>query len=397
VTESIKGRAGMEIASFAISLFVVLLIVILLVRQSSRKGENSSETTLLFQQQVDALRGEVSQNLKNTADTLVTSLKNTTDIVFKSLQATTETVNQQLTTVTSQLSSVTSQLQNNTGQMGSRLDNAAKVIQDVQNKLGELGQATQEIKELGQSVSKLEEMLKAPKLRGGLGELLLEDLLKQVLPANAYDIQYTFRNGQTVDAIINTAGGKVPVDSKFPLENFRKMLDAKTEQEKKTAARLFKSDVKKHIDTISEKYILPDEGTFDFALMYIPAENIYYETIIKEESYAEEDGLYAYATKRRVVPVSPNSFYAHLRVIALGLKGLQIERSAKEIFQNLELLNTELGKFNTLFETLGTQLNNAKNNYDKADKQLAGLTEKFKTVQSIPDVQDKKQLDAFSK
>ena len=387
----------MEIASFAISLFVVLLIVILLVRQSSRKGENSSETTLLFQQQVDALRGEVSQNLKNTADTLVTSLKNTTDIVFKSLQATTETVNQQLTTVTSQLSSVTSQLQNNTGQMGSRLDNAAKVIQDVQNKLGELGQATQEIKELGQSVSKLEEMLKAPKLRGGLGELLLEDLLKQVLPANAYDIQYTFRNGQTVDAIINTAGGKVPVDSKFPLENFRKMLDAKTEQEKKTAARLFKSDVKKHIDTISEKYILPDEGTFDFALMYIPAENIYYETIIKEESYAEEDGLYAYATKRRVVPVSPNSFYAHLRVIALGLKGLQIERSAKEIFQNLELLNTELGKFNTLFETLGTQLNNAKNNYDKADKQLAGLTEKFKTVQSIPDVQDKKQLDAFSK
>jgi DNA recombination protein RmuC len=387
----------MEVASFIISIAVLIVIVILLLRQSSRSGENSSETTLLFQQQVDALRGEVSQNLKNTADTLVTSLKNTTDVVFKSLQTTTESVNQQLTTVTSQLSSVTSQLQNNTGQMGSRLDNAAKVIQDVQNKLGELGQATQEIKELGQSVSKLEEMLKAPKLRGGLGELLLEDLLKQVLPANAYDIQFTFRNGQTVDAIINTAGGKVPVDSKFPLENFRKMLDAKSEQEKKTAARLFKTDVKKHIDAIAEKYILPDEGTFDFALMYIPAENIYYETIIKEESYAEEDGLYSYATKRRVVPVSPNSFYAHLRVIALGLKGLQIEKSAKEIFQNLELLGTELRKFNDVFETLGTQLNNAKNNYDKADKQLAGLTEKFKTVQSIPDAKTQNQLDAFSK
>jgi DNA recombination protein RmuC len=385
----------MEVASFIISVSAFILIVVLFLRLFSRKGENSAETTQLFQQQVEALRGEVNQNLKNTADTLVTSLKNTTDVVFKSLQSTTETVNQQLTTVTAQLSSVTSQLQNNTGQMGSRLDNAAKVIQDVQNKLGELGQATQEIKELGQSVSKLEEMLKAPKLRGGLGELLLEDLLKQVLPANAYDIQFTFRNGQTVDAIINTAGGKVPVDSKFPLENFRKMLDAKTEQEKKTAARMFKSDVKKHIDAISEKYILPDEGTFDFALMYIPAENIYYETIIKDESYAEEDGLYAYATKRRVVPVSPNSFYAHLRVIALGLKGLQIERSAKEIFQNLELLSTELRKFNDVFETLGTQLNNAKNNYDKADKQLAGLTEKFKTVQSIPDARETKQLNAF--
>jgi DNA recombination protein RmuC len=376
--------------SLIVLIVVAVLVLVVLLRTFQRKGDDSTQATLIFQQQVDSLRGEVNQNLKNTTDTFVMSLKNTTDLVLKSLQSTTESMNQHL-------SSVTSQLQNNTGQMGSRLDNAAKVIQDVQNKLGELGKATQEIKELGQSVSKLEEMLKAPKLRGGLGELLLEDLLKQVLPVNAYDIQYTFRNGQTVDAIINTAGGKVPVDSKFPLENFRKMLDAKSDQEKKTTARLFKSDVKKHIDSIAEKYILPDEGTFDFALMYIPAENIYYETIIKDESYDEEDGLYSYATKRRVVPVSPNSFYAHLRVIALGLKGLQIERSAKEIFQNLELLGTELRKFNDVFETLGMQLNNAKNNYDKADKQLAGLTEKFKTVQSIPDVQDKKQLDAFSK
>jgi len=380
----------MEIVSLIVSMVVAVLVLIVLQRTFHRKGDDSTQTALIFQQQVDSLRGEVNQNLKNTTDTFVMSLKNTTDLVLKSLQSTTESMNQHL-------SSVTSQLQNNTGQMGSRLDNAAKVIQDVQNKLGELGKATQEIKELGQSVSKLEEMLKAPKLRGGLGELLLEDLLKQVLPANAYDIQYTFRNGQTVDAIINTAGGKVPVDSKFPLENFRKMLDAKSDQEKKTAARLFKSDVKKHIDTIAEKYILPDEGTFDFALMYIPAENIYYETIIRDESFDEEDGLYSYATKRRVVPVSPNSFYAHLRVIALGLKGLQIERSAKEIFQNLELLSTELRKFNDVFETLGMQLNNAKNNYDKADKQLAGLTEKFKTVQSIPDAKEQNQLDAFSK
>jgi len=387
----------MEIASLILIAIVGVLIVILLMRQSSRKGEITSETAMLFQQQVDSLRGEVSQNLKNTADTLVTSLKNTTDVVFKSLQATTETVNQQLTTVTSQLGSVTSQLQNNTGQMGSRLDNAAKVIQDVQNKLGELGQATQEIKELGQSVSKLEEMLKAPKLRGGLGELLLEDLLKQVLPANAYDIQYRFKSGQAVDAIIRIANGIVPVDSKFPLENFQKMLEAKSEQEKKTTSRLFRMDVKKHIDAIAGKYILPDEGTFDFALMYIPAENIFYETIIKDEAFPDEDSLQMYAGNLHVIPVSPNSFYAYLRVIALGLKGLQIEKSAKEIFQNLELLGTELRKFNDVFETLGTQLNNAKNNYDKADKQLAGLTEKFKTVQSIPDVQDKKQLDAFSK
>jgi len=380
----------MDIVLLIVLVVIAVLLLAVFIRSFWRKGDDSARASLIFQQQVDSLRGEMNQNLKNTNDTFVMSLKNTTDLVLKSLQSTTENMNQHL-------SSVTSQLQNNTGQMGTRLDTAAKVIQDVQNKLGELGKATQEIKELGQSVSKLEEMLKAPKLRGGLGELLLEDLLKQVLPANAYDIQYSFKNGQTVDAIINTAGGKVPVDSKFPLENFRKMLDAKSDQEKKTAARLFKSDVKKHIDSIAEKYILPDEGTFDFALMYIPAENIYYETIIRDEAYDEEDGLYSYATKRRVVPVSPNSFYAHLRVIALGLKGLQIERSAKEIFQNLEMLATELRKFNDVFETLGTQLNNAKNNYDKADKQLSGLVEKFKIVQSIPDGKAHNQLDAFSK
>jgi len=275
----------MEIVSLLVSIVVCVLVVVLFMRSSSKKTENP-QAALLFQQQLDALRGEVNQNLKNTSDTLATSLKNTTDVVFQSLKSNAETMNQQLTSVTSQLNSVTQQLQNNTGQMGERLDNAARVIQTVQNKLGELGQATQEIKELGQSVSKLEEMLKAPKLRGGLGELLLEDLLKQVLPANAYSIQHTFRNGQTVDALIVTAGGDVPVDSKFPLENFRKMLDAKSDGERKTAARLFRTDVKKHIDAIAEKYILPDEGTFDFAVMYIPAENIYYETINKDESYA---------------------------------------------------------------------------------------------------------------
>jgi len=361
----------MDVTLLVLVIAAVALLVILVVRSWPRRTQGSDQSTMLMQQQMDALRGEMSQGLKNTADTLGTSLKNTQDVLYHSLKITTETVNQQLNVVTSQLSSVTQQLQNNTGQMGSRLDNAARVIQDVQNKLGELGKATQEIKELGQSVSKLEEMLKAPKLRGGLGELLLEDLLKQVLPSNAYDMQYRFKNGQTVDAIIRTAGGMVPVDSKFPLENFQKMLESKSDQEKRTALRTFRSDVKKHIDAVSEKYILPDE------------------------SAPEENGLYNYAMKKRVVPVSPNSFYAHLRVIALGLKGLQIERSAKEILQNLDRLGSELQKFSDLFETLGTQLTNAKNNFDKADKQLSGLTEKFKSIQSIPDSGGGGQLDAF--
>lgn len=379
----------MEIVVLILLVIVALLLGVIIVRQSKATADLTSQSLVFFQQQIDMLRSEMQQTLKNTTDTVATSLKSTTDVLFQTLKATTDTVHQQL-------SNVTQQIQNNTGQVGQRLDTAARVIQEVQGKLGELGRATQEIKELGQSVSKLEEMLKAPKLRGGLGELLLEELLKQVLPANAYAIQYTFRNGQTVDAVIRTASGMVSVDSKFPLENFRKMLDAKTEQEKKAAARQFRSDVKKHIDAIAEKYILPDEGTFDFALMYIPAENIYYETIIRDESFADEDGLYAYATKRRVVPVSPNSFYAHLRVIALGLKGLQIEQSAKQIIQMLERMNTEFQKFHDIFETLGTHLTNAKNNYDKADKQFHALLEKFKLAQSLPSQNQQKQLDAFT-
>ncbi|MCI0706895.1 MAG: DNA recombination protein RmuC [Ignavibacteriae bacterium] len=373
----------MDVITIIILVLVLGLLVFVLMKLTARSGEGPDQSAMLMQQQIDSFRTEVSQSLKNNSDALATSLKNTQDTL--------------LTVVNDLRSNVTQQLQSSSGQMDKRLDNAAEVIRDVKKELGELGKATQEIKELGQSVSKLEEMLRAPKLRGGLGELLLEDLLKQVLPVNAYDTQFTFKNGQTVDAIINTAGGKVPVDSKFPLENFRKMAEAKTEQEKKAAYRLFVSDVKKHVDAIAQKYIVPDEGTFDFALMYIPAENIYYETIIKDESYGDENGLYAYAANKHVVPVSPNSFYAHLRVIALGLKGLQIERSAKEITQNLNRLGSELQRFSDLFETLGSHLNNAKNKFDEADKKLNAFSERLKNVQSLPESETGKQIDAFSK
>jgi DNA recombination protein RmuC len=378
----------MELPLIILLVVVVALLLAILLKLYGQRVDNSSQSAMLIQQQVDSLRGEVSQNLKNTADSVNEALKTTTNVLFQSIKNTTDTMNEQLKLVSTQLN-------NNTGQMGSRLDTAAGVIKEVATKLGELGKATQEIKELGQSVSKLEEMLKAPKLRGGLGELLLEDLLKQVLPSNAYAFQYSFKNGQTVDAVIKTAGGMVPVDSKFPLENFRKTLEAKSDQERKTAARLFKTDVKKHVDAIAQKYILPDEGTFDFALMYVPAENIYYETIIKEDSFEEESSIYSYASGKHVVPVSPNTFYAHLRVIALGLKGLQIERSAKEIYQHLHRLESELSKFTELFDTLGTQLSNAKNNYEKADKQLSTFSDKLKSVQSLPESDAPKQIDAF--
>ena len=341
----------MEIAVIAIlALLVAALTVYVLRRQAPQPPSDSSQVIASLQQQVESLRTDVRDNLQNIA----------------------ANVNQQL-------SSVSQQIQSQTSAVGSRLDNAAQVIGSVQRNLGELGKATQEIKELGQSVSKLEELLRAPKLRGGLGELLLEDLLKQVLPAEQVTMQYRFRNGQAVDAVIRTSDHLVPIDSKFPLENFRKMASAASEPERRTFQKTFVSDVKKHIDAIAEKYILPDEGTFPFALMYIPAENIYYEVIIKDEA-ANGAGLYGYALGRSVVPVSPNSFYAYLQVIALGLKGLRIEESAREIRDKLERLQGDVAKVRDAFDVLGTHLENAQKKYGEADKRLSGFENRLEGV-----------------
>jgi len=352
----------MEIATIILLVLVAALLAMLLMRRGGSKNADPLQSNILFQQQMEALRAELTQGLRNQEERISHSLNLVT---------------------------------NQTGQVGTRLDTAARVIQDVQNKLGELGKATQEIKELGQSVSTLEEMLKAPKFRGGLGELLLEDLLKQVLPVGSYETQYRFKKGHMVDAVIHTTGGHiVSIDSKFPLENFEKMVKATSDQERRTATLTFRKDVKKHIDAIAEKYIVPDEGTFDFSLMYIPAENIYYETIIKDEKFVEEDSIYSYAVQKHVVPVSPNSFYAYLRVIALGFKGLQIEQRAKEISQDLDRLNAELKKFIDIFETLGNHIKNTSNKYDEADKKLVAFTEKLKLIQS-PIPPEPKQLDVF--
>ncbi|HSG05234.1 MAG TPA: DNA recombination protein RmuC, partial [Nitrospiria bacterium] len=159
-------------------------------------------------------------------------------------------------------------------------------------------------------------------------------------------------------------------DSKFPLENFKRVIDAQNDDERKAARKKFTTDVKKHIDAIADKYILPDEGTFPFALMYIPAENVYYETIIKDEKFGEEKSLSAHALGRKVIPVSPNSLFAYLQAIVMGLKGLQIEKSAREIIDHLERLRGDFEKFRKDFEIIGSHLNNARGKYDDAEKRL---------------------------
>ena len=324
---------GILIAAVAIG------ALLLYQRGLARKQGKEESALLMMQREVDALRTDLRESLNNISGL-----------------------------IQQQLSMVNQQIQSQTASVGNRLDSAAKVIGDVQKNLGELGKATEEIRELGQNVSKLEELLKAPKLRGGLGEFLLEDLLKQVLPATHFEMQHRFSTGDVVDAVIRTSDKLVPVDSKFPLENFRR-LAAAPEGEKKTLQKAFVSDVRKHIDAIAEKYILPDEGTFPFALMYVPAEHIYYEIIIKDEM-SNGVGLYSYALEKKVVPVSPNSFYAYLQVIALGLRGFYVERRAKEILADLQQLHGDTWKLREAFDVLGTHFENARKKYDDTDTRL---------------------------
>lgn len=274
-------------------------------------------------------------------------------------------------------------LQRTQQSLGERLDNAARVVGSVQKSLGGLEEANRKIYEVGKDIASLQEILRAPKLRGGLGEFFLEDLLGQILPSQHFSTQYSFRSGEKVDAVIKLGGSLVPVDSKFPLENFKRILEATADDDKTRAKRQFVGDVRKHIDAIAAKYIVPDEGTYDFALMYVPAENVYYETIIKDELPGEKN-LSQYALSKRVIPVSPNCFYAYLQAIILGLKGMKIEERAKEIIQYLNRLQGDFSKFRDDFGLVGKHLGHAQSTYQNAEKRLDQFGQKLLCADADP-------------
>lgn len=261
--------------------------------------------------------------------------------------------------------------------MNIRLDKAAQVIQGVSGQLGQLGEASRRIFDLGKDISSLQEILRAPKLRGNLGELFLGDLLAQILPAEHFRLQHSFGSGETVDAVIALKAGLVPVDAKFPLENFRVLVAAAGENERKLARKNFLRDVRKHIDAIASKYIRTDEGTFDFALMYIPAENVYYESIVRDDEFGSEMSLFNYALGKRVIPVSPNSFYAYLQTILLGLKGMRIEESAREMLNQLASLGKEFGRFEESFRLVGQHLGNSQGKFEEAEKWFGKIQNRF--------------------
>lgn len=228
-----------------------------------------------------------------------------------------------------------------------RLDKAATVIGALSKELGGISQ-------IGPDIRRLSETLASPKMRGNFGEEMLENMLSQILPKDSYKIQYRFKNGETVDACIFIGQTILSIDSKFSLENFRLFKEANTEESQETLRKAFLKDVKKRVDEICKKYILPQEGTFDFALMYVPSEGIYQEVI-------EADDIIEYCRSKAVIPVSPNTMYIYLRNIMLSLRGQEINKKAQEILKMISGIKTESDKFSKNLDVLGTHIKNAGN------------------------------------
>jgi DNA recombination protein RmuC len=243
-----------------------------------------------------------------------------------------------------------------------------EVLERLNKQIGELQGTNKQMMQIGTEVRRLQDILSSPKLRGQMGEWSLENLLATILPKDSYKLQYTFRDGKTVDALIKLTDFSVPIDAKFPLPGFEKVVKAEAEEEKTKLRRQFIKDVNNHIDKIASDYIRPAEGTLDFAIMYIPAENIYYETIVKY--LGETHDILQYCFDKKVIPVSPNLLYAYLMTVAMGLHGLQIERQAAEIRQNLKRLNASFADFGGTWDILGKHLRNAYSQYDEGQKKL---------------------------
>ncbi len=279
------------------------------------------------------------------------------------------------------LASLNDHLIRSQGNINQQLAGTQRVIADVHQRLGSLSEAAKNIQEIGKDISSLQDILKAPKLRGNLGEYLLEDLLKQILPSENYRIKHGFRNGTQVDAVIRLAGGLIPIDSKFPLESFQRAATG-VPADKARFKKEFVKSVKTRIDEIAARYINPAEGTFDFALMYVPAENVFYEMIVTDELTDKTFEIFRYAVKRHVIPVSPNSFYSYLMAIAYGLRGFRIEQQAKTIIGELARVQESFGAYVEDFALLGRHIRNAAAKFDDCQKKADRFEDRVSRITS---------------
>jgi len=265
--------------------------------------------------------------------------------------------------------------------LAEHLGQSGSLLREVGEKLGRLHETSLKIEKIAGEVTRLEDLLKPPKLRGTLGEMFLEQALAQVLPPGAYATQHPLGEGVIVDAAVFIQDRVVPIDSKFPLENYRRAREVEDEAEKKRARAQFGRDVRRHVDAIAERYIRPASNTCDFALMYVPAEAVYAEIAAD----GEETALADYAAAKRVIPVSPRLLYAYLSTIALGLRGVELQENAREVHQNLAELGRLVDRVGEPLGKLGGHLGNAQKQYEETARAFERFSGRLETIAESAD------------
>jgi len=330
---------------------LVAFLVLWLVLQSTQ-GRQKSE----------ALESQMNE-LRRDLQTIATAQAQSTgqiETIAKGVAQRLDNVTPALQNAIKNSAQITGQLASDAQtRMADELKNTRDQISQIQKQLGAVQLAGQQMSQTAQT---LEGILGGAKSRGSLGEVALERLLEDSLPSAQYATQYRFSSGEAVDAVILLRDKKLmAIDSKFPLDAYRRIAAEGDE-----ARRAFAAAVKGHADSISRKYIVPNEGTLDVALMFVPSESVYYELLMTEDGKGQP--LDAYCRDKRVIAVSPNTLYAHLCVIAMGLRGMQMEENAKHLLENLSGMEKQLEKFADKFGTLGTHLKNAQQSYSESDK-----------------------------
>ena len=319
---------SLEIALLVAVVVAALLVALAVALLFTRRPGGSSEGVTLLQQQLSALRSDLAGYMQNQSTELAQAHET----------------------------------------MGERLDRASSSVSDVRHQLGVLEQATERVLEVGKTVAGIEDLLRAPKMRGVLGEVLLAELIRQVLPPTLFELQYAFKSGERVDVAVHMGENLLPIDSKFPLENLRRADEAPA-AERDSFLRAFARDFRKHVDAIANKYILPAEGTLPMAFLYVPAENVYQQAILGEWELAE------YAISRRVVPMGPLGLYAFLQSALLGTRSAAVPAQARELLAGLEQIAIELGQLKEEMAKLGRHLGLARNNLEQMERRTTHLSE----------------------
>ncbi|MFH1145945.1 MAG: DNA recombination protein RmuC [bacterium] len=284
----------------------------------------------------------------------------------------------------------------------SQFGESAKIIRDVTERLVKLDETNKQVISFADQLRSLQDILKNPKQRGILGEYYLETLLKNVLPPGSYQTQYKFKDGTIVDAIVKVKDKIICIDSKFSLENYNRLAEERDPAERERLEKLFKQDLKNRIDETA-KYVKPEEGTLDFAFMFIPHEAIYYDLLVAQVGVVKINtrDLVEYAFRdKRVIIVSPTSFLAYLQTVLQGLKALQIEETAKQIRVGVEQMGQHLLGYQTHMEKLGKHLgttvvayNDASNEFKKIDKDVMKITGSTAGIQELPGIEKPKELE----